>query len=104
VGNAADNLIVVICGSAASWMIAKVLRDRGGLHNRRHAPNAIASVLLHETAVPDLARHTTRRRQILELTMAVGGIPTPGLCAQRPGSAAQNIDAMFFAPQAPLYD
>jgi hypothetical protein len=28
-----SNLIVVVCGSA-SWMIAKVLRDRGGLHNR----------------------------------------------------------------------
>jgi len=35
--------------------------------------------------------------------MAVGGIPyTWTMCANR--SAAQNIDAMFFAPQAPLYD
>ena len=33
-GTRQSNLIVVICGSAASWMIAKVLRDRGGLHNR----------------------------------------------------------------------
>jgi hypothetical protein len=28
------NLIVVICGSAAAWMIQKVINNRGGLHNR----------------------------------------------------------------------
>ena len=32
---AADqNIVVVICGSAASWMIRKVIHDKGGLHNR----------------------------------------------------------------------
>ncbi len=29
-----DDLIVVICGSAASYMIQKVLKNKGGLHNR----------------------------------------------------------------------
>jgi uncharacterized protein len=29
-----NNIMVVSCGSAASWMINKVIRDRGGLHNR----------------------------------------------------------------------
>ncbi|MEA3445817.1 MAG: ATP-binding protein, partial [Bacteroidota bacterium] len=28
------NIIVVICGSAASWMIDKVINNKGGLHNR----------------------------------------------------------------------
>jgi hypothetical protein len=28
------NLILVICGSAASWMIVNVLHHKGGLHNR----------------------------------------------------------------------
>mgnify|MGYP000875763449 CR=1 FL=1 len=28
------NIVTVICGSAASWMIQKVVNDRGGLHNR----------------------------------------------------------------------
>nr|WP_290931797.1 hypothetical protein [Haliscomenobacter sp.] len=29
-----QRVVVVICGSAASWMIGKVINDRGGLHNR----------------------------------------------------------------------
>ncbi len=28
------NMVVVICGSAASWMIDQVVNNRGGLHNR----------------------------------------------------------------------
>ena len=28
------NIVVVICGSAASWMIKKVVHHKGGLHNR----------------------------------------------------------------------
>jgi len=28
------NIVVVICGSAASWMIDKVINNKGGLHNR----------------------------------------------------------------------
>ena len=29
-----QDIVVVICGSAASWMIQKVVYDKGGLHNR----------------------------------------------------------------------
>ena len=29
-----QNIVVVICGSAASWMIQKIVNDTGGLHNR----------------------------------------------------------------------
>ncbi len=28
------NIVVVICGSSASWMIQKVVEHKGGLHNR----------------------------------------------------------------------
>ena len=29
-----SDLVVIVCGSAASWMIRQVLHERGGLHNR----------------------------------------------------------------------
>src|SRR5690606_16667403 len=29
-----NDLIVVVCGSAASYMIKKIIKNRGGLHNR----------------------------------------------------------------------
>ena len=29
-----QNLMLVVCGSATSWMVNKLLGDKGGLHNR----------------------------------------------------------------------
>jgi uncharacterized protein len=29
-----NNLMVIICGSATSWMIQRVMKSKGGLHNR----------------------------------------------------------------------
>lgn len=104
-GTRQSNLIVVICGSAASWMIAKVLRDRGGLHNRVTRRMQLHPFSLYETEQFLSSRGMQLdRRQILELTMAVGGIPYYLDYVRRGRSAAQNIDAMFFAPQAPLHD
>ena len=28
------NVLVIVCGSAASWMIENILHNKGGLHNR----------------------------------------------------------------------
>jgi uncharacterized protein len=104
-GTRRSNLIVVICGSAASWMIAKVLRDRGGLHNRVTRRMQLHPFSLHETEMFLSSRGIQLdRRQILELTMAVGGIPYYLDYVRKGRSAAQNIDAMFFARQAPLHD
>ncbi len=91
------NLMVVLCGSAASWMLAKLVGDRGGLHNRltrrlRVEPFGLADAdeLLKARGV-DLGRY-----QAMELYMAVGGIPHY-LAQVRPGeSAAQNIDRLCF--------
>lgn len=104
-GTRQNNLIVVICGSAASWMIAKVLRDRGGLHNRVTRRMQLHPFSLCETEQFLSSRDMQlNRRQILELAMAVGGIPYYLDYVRKGRSAAQNIDAMFFAPQAPLHD
>ncbi len=48
-GSRQNNLIVVICGSAASWMIAKVLHQKGGLHNRVTRSLPLQPFKLHET-------------------------------------------------------
>ena len=91
-------LVVVICGSAASWMLQKIVRQRGGLHNRvtrrvRVEPFSLAEVeaLLRSRRV-DLGRYQT-----IELYMALGGIPHY-LVQLRPGeSAAEAIDRLGFA-------
>ena len=57
-GTRQQNLIVVICGSAASWMIRKVLQDRGGLHNRVTLRLQVLPFTLKETEAfwPDRPR------------------------------------------------
>ena len=104
-GSTQDNLIVVICGSAASWMIAKVLQQKGGLHNRVTRSFVLQPFNLRETEAFMRARDIQLdRRQMLELAMAIGGVPYYLDYVRKGRSAAQNIDAMFFAPNAPLHD
>lgn len=98
-------LIVVICGSAASWMIAKVLHQRGGLHNRVTRALPLHPFRLQETEAFLRSRGIELdRRQLTELTMALGGIPYYLDQVRQGRSAAQNIDAILFAPNAPLGD
>ncbi len=99
------SLIVVICGSAASWMIAKVLHQKGGLHNRVTRSMPLQAFKLHDTEAFLRSRGIQLdRKQLLELFMAVGGIPYYLDYVRKGRSAAQNIDALFFAPNAPLRD
>lgn len=104
-GTRQKGLIVVICGSAASWMIAKVLHQKGGLHNRITCSiplqpfdlSEIDAYLKAEGVVLD-------QKQTIELAMAIGGVPYYLNYVRKGCSAAQNIDALFFAPNAPLRD
>nr|HPH68278.1 ATP-binding protein [Kofleriaceae bacterium] len=91
-------LVVVVCGSAASWMLEKVVRQRGGLHNRvtrrlRVEPFSLADArtLLASRGV-DLGNYQTA-----ELYMALGGIPFYLAAVRGSESAAQNIDRLCFA-------
>jgi len=100
-----ERLVVVICGSAASWMIAKVLRHRGGLHNRVTRRVVLQPFTLNETE--ELLRHQGlrwERSQVAELYMATGGIPFYLNLVERGRSAAQAIDDLIFAEDAPLRD
>jgi AAA+ ATPase superfamily predicted ATPase len=100
-----SSLIVVICGSAASWMISKVLHHKGGLHNRVTRSMALQPFRLHDAEVFLRARGIELdRKQIIETYMAVGGIPYYLDYVRKGRSAGQNIDAMCFAPNAPLRD
>jgi len=44
-----NDLLVIICGSAASWMIQKILKNKGGLHNRVSERIHLQPFNLHET-------------------------------------------------------
>ena len=91
-------LVVVICGSAASWMLQKVVRQRGGLHNRVTRRIRLEPFSLVEIEELLRSRHVALGRyQLIELYMALGGIPHY-LAQVRPGeSAAEAIDRLCFA-------
>ncbi|HTD92473.1 MAG TPA: ATP-binding protein [Chitinophagaceae bacterium] len=96
-------LIVVICGSAASWMIENIVRNRGGLHNRISQTIRLLPFTLGDTEKYLRGRGVNLDRyQLLQLYMAMGGIPQY-LKAIQPGeSAAQHIDRSFFTKDGVL--
>ena len=91
------NLIVIICGSAASWMIQKVVNNKGGLHNRITRKIRLLPFSLKETlAYLRYNKVSLDEYQILQLYMAIGGIPQY-LKEILPGqSAIQNVDRICF--------
>jgi uncharacterized protein len=100
-----NNLAVILCGSAASWMIQNVVRNKGGLHNRITQKIALQPFTLHETELFLKSRNVQLNRyQITQLYMAFGGVPhyleqaAPGL------SAAQIIDKTCFTKNGFLYN
>jgi len=98
-----SHLKVIICGSAASWMIDKVINNRGGLHNRVTQTIRLLPFTLGETqdylkSKGVLLDHYNQ----LQIYMAMGGIPHY-LRNINPGqSAAQVIDRLCFAKDGPL--
>ncbi len=99
------NLIVIICRSAASWMIQRVVNNKGGLHNRITRRIRLLPFTVAETEAFLTGQHVLLDRyQQLQLYMAMGGIPHY-LNGVRPGeSAAQTIDRLCFTKDGLLHD
>jgi hypothetical protein len=94
---------VVICGSAASWIIRNIINDRGGLHNRVTQRIRLLPFTLAETE-HFLHHHGVKldRYQILQLYMAMGGIPQYFKQIKKGESAAQSIDRLCFTTNGML--
>jgi len=94
-----QNIVVIICGSAASWMIDKVINNKGGLHNRVTRLLYLYPFTLAETEAYCQARNIKLNRfHILQIYMTMGGIPLYLDLLKSGKSAIQNIQAICFAP------
>lgn len=90
-------LKVVICGSAASWMIENILHNKGGLHNRVSRTIQLLPFSLKESEDYLISRGLKLDHyQILQLYMAMGGIPQYLKQVDKGQSAHQVIDKLFF--------
>jgi AAA+ ATPase superfamily predicted ATPase len=98
------HLIVVICGSAAAWMIEQVINNKGGLHNRVTRKIRLLPFNLKETET-FLKEKKIRldRYQILQLYMAMGGIPHYLKEIKAGESATQAIDRICFSKDGLLH-
>jgi hypothetical protein len=99
------NLVWVLCGSAASFMLDRLINAKGGLHNRITHRLRLDPFQLSDTR-DFLASRGLRRgtAQTLELYMALGGVPYYLLQVPRGASAAQAIGQICFERSGQLSD
>ena len=90
-----QNIVVVICGSSASWMNDKIIKNKGGLHNRITRLIKIKPFNLAETqAFLQDKDINYPEYQILQLYMAVGGIPMYLELLDRTKSVTENLNEL----------
>ena len=96
--SARKDVLLIVCGSATSWMLNKVIHGRGGLHNRVTVRIPLRPFCLAECEelAASMGLEATRY-QLVQYYMALGGVPYYWNYLQCGLSVAQNMDAMFFA-------
>jgi len=97
-------LILIVCGSAASWMIKNVVDNRGGLYNRITKKIRLEPFNLFDTEkyLKQKNHISLTRKHIAEIYMAIGGVAAY-LDLIKPGkSSSQIISEIIFNHQSPL--
>ena len=101
--SARKDVVLIVCASATSWMLDKVIHDRGGLHNRLTDRIHLQPFTLAECTEYAKARGLVMSQdQILEAYMIMGGVPFYWSLMRKGLSLAQNVDRMMFAEDAYL--
>ncbi|MGM9778924.1 MAG: ATP-binding protein [Prevotella sp.] len=98
-----DDVLLIVCGSATSWIVNKLFRNHGGLHNRVTNRIYLQPFTLHECELFMQQRGLSLTRyDIIEGYMILGGIPFYWSFLERGKSLAQNIDSLVFAEDGKL--
>lgn len=99
------NIKLIVCGSAANWMLNKLINAKGGLHNRVTIRIKVNPFTLKECKQFLRAKSIAwNDYQIVTAYMALGGIPYYLDFINKGWSANQAIDALFFEENAALRD
>ncbi|MBL7791957.1 MAG: ATPase [Saprospiraceae bacterium] len=101
--SAQSDILLIVCGSAASWMINNLIRNTGGLYNRVTERMKLESFTLKETEAYFSDRNIVLDRyQIILLYMVMGGIPYYLEQVQAGKSAMQIIEELCFRDDGKL--
>lgn len=100
-----SNLMLVVCGSANSWMLDNLVNNHGGLYGRTTYEIKLTPFTLAECEQFYSSQGIQLSRyDIAQANMILGGIPYYMTYFMRGKSLAQNIDNLFFAHNAKLKD
>lgn len=100
-----DNIMLVVCGSANSWMLNNLVNNHGGLYGRTTYEIKLSPFTLSECEAFYKSKGVVMSRyDIAQSNMILGGIPYYMNYIDKQKSLAQNIDTLFFAPNAKLRD
>ena len=99
------DIVLIVCGSATSWISKKLLKDKGGLRGRLTNRIKLAPFTLRECELFAKSNNLALdRKDVLELYMILGGIPYYWSFLKKGLSVAQNVDHLFFVETAQLHD
>lgn len=97
------NIIVIVCGSSASWMLDRLINDHGGLYDRVTWQLHLMPFDLSECEEYLLSNGVdVSRYDTVQYYMALGGVPYYLRYVDPKMSFEQNMDALFFRKQSPL--
>ncbi len=101
--SARKDVLLIVCGSATSWIINKLFRNHGGLYGRIDFQIHLAPFTLCECEQYAQALHLPLSRyDLLEAYMILGGVPYYWSLMDKRKSLAQNIDSLCFAANGKL--
>ena len=99
-----NDIVLIACGSATSWIVDKLMHHKGGLFNRITRHIYLRPFTLHEVEkFLDYYHFQWDRYQIAQCYMILGGVPFYLTLLDPSLSLVQNIDRLFFSgSNAPL--
>jgi AAA+ ATPase superfamily predicted ATPase len=95
--SAQKNIILIVCGSASSWIVKKLLDNQGGLHNR-----VTRQIHLNQFSLKECEQFFSsngivfNRHQIAESYMIFGGIPYYLSLLNKQYGLSHNVDLLCF--------
>lgn len=105
-GAAKNNLMMIVCGSATSWLVDNIDHNKGGLFNRQNCRIYLQPFNLFETEkfLVEKKGINWSRYDIAECYMILGGIPYYLNLLSKNMSPGENIDNLFFKKRGALWD
>lgn len=98
------DILLIICGSATSWIINKIFRSKGGLYNRVTYRILLTQFSLHECEqLASAYRLPFSRNMIMEGYMVMGGVPFYWTKLDPRKSLAANVNDLFLQEKGELH-